>query len=143
MLINYVNWKYYIRSNSRSEGYGVFSHCHYFSLVLKHRERRAFSKCYTILHTRLQSMWIGSVLGHSFPSSKLLWPCSLIETSDTELKGQCQGIAHVRSHARVTSKHKLTVGEVDLSISQLFSLLLHSVSPNQVLLVTNQVSCLG
>ena len=39
------------------------------------------------------------------------------------LKGQCQGIAHMRSHARshvrVTSKNK-TVGEVDLSISQLF-----------------------
>ena len=41
----------------------------------------------------------------------------------TSLKGQCQGIAHVqshaRSHARVTSKNK-TVGEMDLGISQLF-----------------------
>ena len=30
-------------------------------------------------------MWIESVLGHSFLACNLLWPCSLIETSDTEL----------------------------------------------------------
>ena len=47
-----------------------------------------FEMCsYTILHTRLQLMWIESVLGHSFLASNLLWPCSLIETSDTELSG--------------------------------------------------------
>ena len=40
---------------------------------------------FRILHTRLQSMWIESVLGHSFLACNLLWPCSLIETSDTEL----------------------------------------------------------
>ena len=37
----------------------------------------ALSKCYIILHTRLQLMWIELVLGN------LLWPCSPIETSDT------------------------------------------------------------
>ena len=44
-------------------------------------EKLAFSKSYTILHMRLQLMWIESVLGN------LVWPCSLIETSDTELSG--------------------------------------------------------
>ena len=42
-------------------------------------EKLAFTKCDTILRMRLQLMWIKSVLGN------LLWPCSLIETSDTEL----------------------------------------------------------
>ena len=42
-------------------------------------EKFAFTKCDAILHMRLQLMWIKSVLGN------LLWPCSLIETSDTEL----------------------------------------------------------
>ena len=37
----------------------------------------ALSKCYIILHTRLQLMWIELVLDN------LLWPCSPIETSDT------------------------------------------------------------
>ena len=32
-------------------------------------------------------MWIESVLGHSFLTCNLLSPCSLIETSDTELSG--------------------------------------------------------
>ena len=32
-------------------------------------------------------MWIESILGHSFLACNLLWPCSLIETSDTELSG--------------------------------------------------------
>ena len=32
-------------------------------------------------------MWIESVLGHSFLACNLLWPCSLIETFDTELSG--------------------------------------------------------
>ena len=32
-------------------------------------------------------MWIESVLRHSFLACNLLWPCSLIETSDSELSG--------------------------------------------------------
>ena len=38
---------------------------------------------------RLQLVWIESVLGHSFLACNLLWPCFLIETSDTELSGLC------------------------------------------------------
>ena len=41
----------------------------------------------TILHTRLQLMWIKPVLGH-FLACSLLWPCSLTETPDTELSGK-------------------------------------------------------
>ena len=52
-------------------GYKAFSHYHCFSLVLK----------------RLQLLWIESARGHSFLAGNLLWPCSLIETSDTELSG--------------------------------------------------------
>ena len=33
-------------------------------------------------------MWIESVLGHSFLACNLFWPCSLIETSDTELRSR-------------------------------------------------------
>ena len=51
--------------------------------VLK-QEKRVIQ---AILHKRLQLMWIESVLGHSFLACNLLWPCSLIETSDTELSG--------------------------------------------------------
>ena len=50
--------------------------------MLKHRKSVYFQ-----LHMRLQLMWIESVLGHSFLACNLLWPCSLIETSDTELSG--------------------------------------------------------
>ena len=55
---------------------------------LNSQEKHAFSKCYTTLHTRLQLMWIESILGHSFLACNLLWPCSLIETSDTELRSR-------------------------------------------------------
>ena len=34
-----------------------------------------------------QLMWIESVLSHSSLACNLLWPCSLIEISDTELSG--------------------------------------------------------
>ena len=63
-----------------------FSHYHLFSRA-KTQKKRAFSKCYTILNMRLQLMWIESVLGHSFLACNLLWPCFLIETSDTDLSG--------------------------------------------------------
>ena len=59
----------------------------FFSLVLKHRKSVQFLKCYTILHTRLQLMWIKPVMGHYFLACNLLWPCSFIGTSDTELSG--------------------------------------------------------
>ena len=39
------------------------------------------------IHMHSQLMWIESVLGHSFLTCNLLWPCFLIETSDTELSG--------------------------------------------------------
>ena len=57
------------------------------SLVLKHQEKHAFSKCYAISHMRLQ-LQIVSVLGHSFLACNLPWACSLFETSDTELKSR-------------------------------------------------------
>ena len=41
-----------------------FSHYHSFLSSAKTYEKRAFSKCYTILRTRLQLMWIESVLGN-------------------------------------------------------------------------------
>ena len=52
-----------------------------------------FRNVATILHTRLQLMWIKPVLGHSFLghsflACSLLWPCSLIETPDTELSAK-------------------------------------------------------
>ena len=41
-----------------------------------------------ILHTRLQLVWIESVLAHSFLACNLLWSYSLVETSDTELRSR-------------------------------------------------------
>ena len=66
------------------EGKGFLATTILFSLVLKHRKSVHFRNVSTILHTCLQLMWIESVLGHSFLACNILWPCSLVETSDTE-----------------------------------------------------------
>ena len=70
-----------IHRSERAFPTGFFSLLPSFPSSAKIYEKLPFSKSYTILHMRLQLMWIESVLGN------LVWPCSLIETSDTELSG--------------------------------------------------------
>ena len=43
---------------------------------------------------------VKSVLGHSFLASNLLWPCSLIETSDTELRSW--KVSYLKSRIKCT-----------------------------------------
>ena len=60
------------------------------------------------LARRLQLMWIESVLGHSFLACNLLWPCPLIETSDTELSGihWSRKLSHLKSRVSHWSGEK-------------------------------------